>query len=227
MKIASRKQRITLLLVLAALASITGTIVGAIQAGVHGSSFASQLPAFKIATARAALIARYVFHAFQALGIDGFWTLISALGVGIFLNNALVALVIAFAPPLILLAKPFSGKYLAKIYYKHGIWLFKPIGWKVYRILAAVLPIYGLGLQFYLIGGVALTCSSILLKAVFLPLEVASITALCIIAITPALLENPSRDLTKYFDLLKKSLPIVLLMLFMAALLEAYSLLAT
>jgi len=225
MKTASSGRKAGLILGLTAVASIAGIAFGAVQAEIHGSSFASQLPAFKFAAARAALTAKYVFQFFQALRFSDSWALVSALGIGIFLNNALVALVIALAPPLIILAKPFSDKYLAKIYYEHGIWLFKPVEWRIYRILAAVLPIYGISLQFYLTGGVALTHGSLLLKATFLPLELAAIIALCVVAITPAFSENPHQELPGYFDLLKKALPIFLLMLFIAAILEAHSLL--
>jgi hypothetical protein len=48
--------------------------------------------------------------------------------VGALANNVLTAMIILFSPISILLAKPFSDKHLSKLYYEHGIRLFKPIG---------------------------------------------------------------------------------------------------
>ena len=205
-------------------ASLLGLILGMTQAETRGAGYATQLPALKIAIARASLIAQTFFQFFQLLGFKGPWATTLSLGLGIFLNNALVASIIAFFPPLILKAKPFSDKYLARIYYERGIWLFKPIGWKPYKILSMTLPIYGLALQCYLIGGIALMSGMRFSGAEFLPFETASITALCIFAVAPALSENPDQNLSRYFNILKKLLPLIFLTLFAAAVLEAHSL---
>ena len=208
-------------------ASILGLFFGVTQAQAHGVQFTASFPALEFAVARANLIAQFFFQSFKILGFIGPWSAILSLGLGIFLNNALVAVIIAFSSPLILKAKPFSDKYLARIYYEHGIWLFKPIGWTPYRILSLILPIYGLALQCYLIGGIALMTGMRFTGAEFLPFEAISITIICVFASTLALSENPDRDIPKYLRILKKLLPMILLIMFVAAILEAHSILIT
>ncbi len=218
--------KLAALSVVAVTASILGLSLGLIQAQIHGSGFAASLPALKFAAARAYLVTQVLLQFFRLLGFTSPWAAILSLGLGIFLNNALVAAVIALFPPLILKAKPFSDKYLARIYYERGIWLFKPIGWTPYKILSLILPIYGLTLQCYLIGGIALMTGLGFPGAEFLPFEAASITAICIFAVTPALSENPDQNIPKYLGIAKKLLPTILLILFAAAILEARFLLS-
>jgi len=218
--------KLAALSVVAVTASILGLSLGLIQAQIHGSGFAAPLPALKFAAARAYLVTQVFLQFFRLLGFTSPWAAILSLGLGIFLNNALVAAVIALFPPLILKAKPFSDKYLARIYYERGIWLFKPIGWTPYKILSLILPIYGLTLQCYLIGGIALMTGLGFPGAEFLPFEAASITAICIFAVTPALSENPDQNIPKYLGIAKKLLPTILLILFAAAILEARFLLS-
>lgn len=201
--------------------SIIGLFLGLIQAQLHGPSFAARLPALDLAVERASLIAQTLLGFFRYIGFVDRWAVIFSLGLGIFLNNAMVAAIIAISPFLILKAKPFSDKHLAKIYYRHGIWLFKPVGWTTYKILSLILPLYGLALQCYLIGGIVIMKGLAFAGAEFLLLEVASITAICISATIPIPSENPDQALSRYMKIIKKLLPIALSILFAAALLEA------
>ncbi|MCX8187129.1 MAG: hypothetical protein N3F65_00770 [Nitrososphaeria archaeon] len=205
--------------------SILGLFLGLIRAQAHGPEFTAPIPALELAVERAGFIARALLGFFRSLGIFDRWAAVFSLGLGIFANNALVAVLIALSPILILKAKPFSDKHLSKIYYKYGIWLFKPIGWTTYKILSLILPLYGLALQCYIIGGIAIVKGLAFEGLEFLPLEVASITAICISAATPALSENPDQALPRYLKSIKKLLLATLPMLFVAALLEANAIL--
>ncbi|MEM1711469.1 MAG: hypothetical protein QXU12_03620 [Nitrososphaerota archaeon] len=100
--------------------------------------------------------------------------MILSLGLGIFFNNALTVMIIPLSPIPILRAEQFSDEHLAKLYYEHGIWLFKPMGWRIYRALSLILPIYALGLQFYLIGGVLALHTPDAGTMIFLAIEAAA-----------------------------------------------------
>jgi hypothetical protein len=91
----------------------------------------------------------------------------------------------------ILLAKPFSDKHLSKLYYEHGIWLFKPVRWTTYRILSLILPPYALGLQFYLIGVALALQGPDTATLTFLTIETAAVSFSCILALLPGLSRNP------------------------------------
>jgi hypothetical protein len=132
-------------------------LLGAVLGAFLGLEAVGMLPSLRAAASRAILIAKTIFQALRPLGLDGAQVLILSLGIGIFANNALTAMIILLSPILIILAKSFSDKHLSKLYYEHGIWLFKPVGWTTYRILSLILPSYALGLQSYLIGGTLLS----------------------------------------------------------------------
>jgi len=177
-------RRKTVFLLILVAASAVGALFGVLQAKVHGVEFAAQLPALRIALLRTRLLAILLLKLFHSAGLSGATPILLSLSISIFLNNSLVALIIAAAPAVILKAKPFSDKHLAKIYYERGIWIFKPVGWTVYRVLASALPLYGLALQAYLIGGLVTSSRVTFPEASFLPIEVASIVFLCAVSIS-------------------------------------------
>jgi len=207
-------------------AALAGFVSGLVAALLVGAAHIFRLPAFDLALSRAILVARYVFNFLQSIGGGGFQILVFSIGVGIFLNNCMVAAIILLSPIPIFKAKSFSDRYLGRLYKRYSIWLFKPIGWKTYRILAAILPLYALGLQFYLIGGTALLRGFDLSEMGFLVFEVAAITSVCLIAILPSLSQDPLEYLPRYFSHLKIWLPIALATLLVAGILESYELLS-
>ncbi len=198
-----------------------GTTLGAYL----GLEIISTLPSLREAYSRAIMITRTVFHALRHLGLDGAQTLTLSMGIGIFANNAFMAMLVILSPIPILAAKPFSDKYLSKLYYKHGIWLFKPIGWTTYRILSLILPSYALGLQFYLIGGTLIFHGLDTAALTFLTIETIAVSFSCILALLPGLSRNPLQYLGKYVKALKLAIPAILVCLLAAAILESHQLL--
>lgn len=213
--------KLALSVALISAASIAGLAIGIYGSRAYGPEFAAKIPALELAARRANFIAESLRGFFESMGIAGPRAATISLGIGIFVNNAAVAAVIAFSPFLILGAKPFSDKYLAFLYYRHGIWLFKPIGWAAYRALALILPLYGLALQSYLIGGMMAMRGLSLDGAEFIFLEAASVTAVCASATAPPLSKKPDQSLSRYLKLVRGILPPALLALFAAAILEA------
>ncbi len=211
---------------LLACAAASGFILGLAATLILGVGHIFQLPALSLALSRAIFVAKYVFQFLQFLGLEGFSSLVFSLGLGIFLNNLMVIGIIAAAPILIFKAKPFSDKHFGKLYQRYGLWLFKPIGWKAYRVLAIVLPFYALALQFYLIGGTALSLGLDPFKLCFLIPELSAIIFTCLMAVQPSMSENPLDRLPAYSKLMKKAMPIIISILFLAAILEAYQLLS-
>lgn len=205
---------------------LLGTILlGALLGALLGLETISTLPSLRVAVSRAILIAKMIFQAIQLFGLDGTQALILSLGFGIFLNNTLTAMIILLSPIPILHAKPFSDKHLAKLYYEHGIWLFKPVGWKVYRGLSLILPLYALGLQFYLIGGATILHGLDAGALIFLIIETMAVSFSCILALLPGLSQNPLQYLKDYVRVLKFAIPIILACLLAAAILESHQLL--
>jgi len=133
-------------------------------------------------------------------------------------------MLILLSPISILLAKPFSDKHLSKLYYEHGIWLFKPIGWTTYRILSLILPSYALGLQFYLIEGALALHGLDAAALTFLAIETAAVSFSCIHALLSGLSRNPSQYIGKYTRALKLIMPAILACLLTAAILESHQL---
>ncbi|RLG07306.1 MAG: hypothetical protein DRN59_01505 [Thaumarchaeota archaeon] len=207
-------------------AALTGFAFGLIAASIVGVYHIFQLPALNLALSRAIFVAKHVFGFFQSIGAGGFQTLILSIGVGIFLNNCIVVAIILFSPILIFKAKPFSDKHLGRLYQRYGLWLFKPIGWRAYRILAAILPLYALALQFYLIGGTILSLGRQLPRLSFLALEILAVAAACLIAIQPSMSSQPLEELPRYIRKIKVGMPAIIAVLYLAALLEAYQLLS-
>ncbi len=206
--------------------ALAGFLLGLAAALLVGAAQIFRLPALDLAVHRAVFIARYVFGFLRSLGGGGFQSLVVSIGVGIFLNNCMVAAMILLSPIPILKAKPFSDKYLGRLYRRYGVWLFKPIGWRAYRVLAAILPLYALALQFYLIGGVLPSAGAELSGMPFLALELPAVVAACLIAIQPSMSSEPLEELPSYIRRVKISAPVILATLFLAAILEAYQLMA-
>jgi hypothetical protein len=174
------------------------------------------LQPLRAASSRAIIIAKTIFQALH-VGLNGAQTLTLSLGIGIFANNALTAMLILLSPIPILLAKPFSDKHLSKLYYECGIWLFKPIGWTTYRILSLIPPSYTLGLQFYLIGGAFPLHGLDVAALTFLAVEIAAVSFSCILALLPGLSRNPLQCLGKYARTLKLVMPAILAFLLAVA----------
>ncbi|MCD6312249.1 MAG: hypothetical protein J7L79_00355, partial [Thaumarchaeota archaeon] len=198
-------------------AAVSGFILGLAATLSFGAGRIFRLPALSLALSRAIFVAKYVFQLLQFLGLEGFPSLVFSLGLGIFLNNLMVIGIIAVVPILIFKAKPFSDKHFGKLYQRYGLWLFKPIGWKAYRVLATILPFYALALQFYLIGGTILSLRLDLFKLCFLIPELSAIIFTCLIAVQPSMSENPLDRLPAYSKLMKKAMPIIISILFLAA----------
>jgi hypothetical protein len=97
------------------------TILRAVLGASLGLEIISMLPSLRAASSRAIIIAKTIFQALHHLGLNSAQTLTLSLGIGIFANNALTAMLILLSPIPILLAKPFSDKHLSKLYYEHGI----------------------------------------------------------------------------------------------------------
>lgn len=199
-------------------------LLGAFLGALLGLETISILPSLRAATSRAILVAKMIFQAFQYLGFDGARALILSLSLGIFANNALTAMIILLSPIPILHAKPFSDNYLARLYYERGIWLFKPVGWKIYRILSLILPLYALGLQFYLIGGALALNAPDEGALIFLTIETAAVAFSCVLAILPGLSQKPLQYLKDYARVLKFAIPMVLACLLAAAIIESHQL---
>ncbi|MEM1737151.1 MAG: hypothetical protein QXN99_00005 [Nitrososphaerota archaeon] len=200
-------------------------LLGGFLGVLLGLETISALPSLRAATSRAILAAKTIFQALQPLGLDGLQALILSLGLGIFFNNALTVMIILLSPIPILRAKQFSDEHLAKLYYEHGIWLFKPMGWRIYRALSLILPLYALGLQFYLIGGALALHTPDAGTMIFLAIEAAAISFSCVLALLPGLSGNPLQHLKDYTKALKLATPIILACLFAAAILESHQLL--
>ena len=201
--------------------SVLGMLLGVFL----GLEAVSTLPSLRAATSRAILIARILFHALQSLGLDYDQALILSLGLGIFANNTFTVIIILLSPMLILWAKPLSDRHLARLYYDHGIWLFKPVSWKIFRILSLILPTYALGLQFYLIGGALLLHGPNSSALGFLAIETTAVTCSCILALLPGLSRQPLQYLKDYTKILGLATSTILACLFAAAVLEAHQLL--
>ena len=206
------------------LAALSGLLLGSAATAILGVEHFLRIPALGLALSRAITIARGVFGFLRWMGLSGVWALTFSIGAGIFLNNLIVLLLILASPILILKAKPFSDKYIGRLYQRYGIWLFKPIGWGAYRVLASIIPAYALALQFYLIGGTILVLGFDLGRGAFLIPELAAILAACMLAIQPCTSDSPLDGLRAYFRKLKLSLPLMIVALFIAAILEAYQL---
>lgn len=200
-------------------------LVGAFLGAFLGLEAISMLPSLRAATSRAILVAKMIFQALQPLGLDDARALILSLGLGIFLNNALTTMIILLSPIPILQAKPLSDKHLAKLYYEHGIWLFKPVSWRIYRALSMILPSYALGLQFYLIGGAIMLHAQDVEPLIFLSVEVAAVSFACTLALLPGLSQEPLHYLKDYARTLKFAIPVVLACLLVAAIIESNQLL--
>lgn len=211
---------------LLACAAASGFILGLAATLSLGAGHIFRLPALSLALSRAIFVARYAFQLLRFLGFEEFSSLVLSLGLGIFLNNLIVVGIVAVAPLLIFKAKPFSDRHFRKLYQKYGLWLFKPIGWKAYRVLAVVLPFYALALQFYLIGGTVLSLGLDLFKLCFLIPELSAIIFTCLMAVQPSMRENPLDRLPAYSRLMRKAAPLIVTVLFLAAVIEAYQLLS-
>jgi len=211
---------------LLACAAASGFILGLAATLTFGASHILQLPALSLALSRAIFVAKHVFQLLRLLGLEGFSSLVFSLGLGIFLNNLMVVGIIATAPILIFKAKPFSDKHFGKLYQRYGLRLFKPIGWRAYKVLAIILPFYALALQFYLIGGTVLSLGLDPFKLCFLIPELSAIISTCLIAVQPSMSENPLNRLPAYSELMRKAMPIIVSILFLAAILESYQLLS-
>lgn len=79
-----------------------------------------------------------------------------AILVGILYNNALVATLLLILPPISCLMKMHVSPILERFYRSRRLrlfrYMFKPIGWKQYRMLIAVLPCYASALFGFMAG---------------------------------------------------------------------------
>jgi len=75
---------------------------------------------------------------------------------GILYNNALIATLLLILPPISCVTKMWIPPTLERLYHKPGLglfrYLFKPLSWKPYRVLIAILPCYASALFSFMAG---------------------------------------------------------------------------